>query len=101
MKHANVIMRINPTAEDIVKHANATLQKHKTSGISGPAAIPLQIPLDGKFEPPTDACGRCGKKGKGVEEGLKRCMGCKKMLYCGKECQKKDWKEHKMECKLN
>ena len=100
MEHAKAIARINPTPEDILKHAQATFEKRKTSGTSSTAAIPMSIPVDGKFAPPIDACGRCGKKKEG-EEGLKRCMGCKKMLYCGKDCQKKDWKAHKKDCKLN
>lgn len=32
------------------------------------------------------------------EEKLKRCSRCKKILYCSKECQKEDWKKHKIEC---
>ena len=30
---------------------------------------------------------------------LKICTGCNKVLYCSRECQKKDWKEHKKICK--
>ena len=34
------------------------------------------------------------------EEGeLLRCSRCKKVYYCGQECQKKDWAEHKQTCK--
>ncbi|PFX17640.1 N-lysine methyltransferase SMYD2-B [Stylophora pistillata] len=32
---------------------------------------------------------------------LKRCLGCKKVFYCGKMCQKKHWKKHKTDCKSN
>lgn len=39
------------------------------------------------------ACEVCGKI-----EGTKRCSGCKQLSYCGKECQKKDWKRHKTYC---
>ena len=32
---------------------------------------------------------------------LRRCNGCKKVLYCSVECQQKDWKSgHKKKCKL-
>ena len=45
------------------------------------------------------ACVGCGAK-TGEDGGeLKRCTGCKKTMYCGKKCQKKDWKEHKLICK--
>ncbi|GMI02874.1 hypothetical protein TrVE_jg4769 [Triparma verrucosa] len=37
-------------------------------------------------------CKVCGKGGK-------RCGRCKKVFYCGKVCQGKDWKEHKIICK--
>ncbi len=29
---------------------------------------------------------------------IKRCSNCKMAYYCSKECQKKDWKEHKKFC---
>lgn len=42
----------------------------------------------------------CGK----VEEtvgALRLCNGCREWLYCGTECQKRDWKEggHRQVCK--
>ncbi len=40
-------------------------------------------------------CNVCGKL-----EGAKRCSGCKLIYFCGKPCQKKDWKIHKTFCKL-
>ena len=34
-----------------------------------------------------------------LKEGLHRCVTCKTASYCGKECQRKDWKtQHKEEC---
>ena len=27
------------------------------------------------------------------------CAGCKSVWYCGPACQKKDWKEHRPDCK--
>ncbi|XP_031572249.1 uncharacterized protein LOC116306350 isoform X2 [Actinia tenebrosa] len=33
---------------------------------------------------------------------LKRCMGCKDVSYCSRDCQKKDWKQnHKAVCRKN
>ena len=37
-------------------------------------------------------CEACGK------EDAKRCAGCGTVAYCGKECQKAGWKEHKRFC---
>eukprot|EP00483_Globobulimina_turgida_P011481 UN11503 len=28
-----------------------------------------------------------------------KCMGCKKIYYCSKSCQKQDWNIHKLECR--
>jgi hypothetical protein len=33
------------------------------------------------------------------EHKLSRCSGCRCVFYCGKECQKEHWKEHKEMCK--
>ncbi|KAL2145727.1 hypothetical protein VTI28DRAFT_6422 [Corynascus sepedonium] len=43
-------------------------------------------------------CRNCQKPE--TEEGvsLKKCMRCLEVLYCSPECQKKDWKKHRMEC---
>lgn len=39
------------------------------------------------------ACEVCEKM-----EGTSRCTGCKQVSYCGRACQKKDWKRHKLYC---
>ncbi|KAL1703107.1 hypothetical protein EV121DRAFT_292695 [Schizophyllum commune] len=38
-------------------------------------------------------CSACGKK-----LNLRLCARCKKVKYCGAECQKRDWKVHKAHC---
>lgn len=39
------------------------------------------------------ACAFCGKK-----EKLKKCTKCRRVVYCGVECQRIAWKLHKKEC---
>jgi len=45
-------------------------------------------------------CRNCGKREKDLPKGakLKKCTRCSKVLYCGSQCQKKDWKKHRHEC---
>jgi len=35
----------------------------------------------------------------GARESKFRCTRCKERYYCGKECQAKDWKDHKRTCR--
>ncbi|KAJ6631144.1 hypothetical protein B0H10DRAFT_1981073 [Mycena sp. CBHHK59/15] len=51
------------------------------------------ITLQDTFVVATDACGRPGCNKRGAK--FKRCSVCKKVAYCGVECQKADWKMHK------
>ena len=36
----------------------------------------------------------------GGATALGKCSNCKHMYYCGKDCQRNDWKQHKFECKI-
>lgn len=40
-------------------------------------------------------CGKCGK----TEGTSKMCSRCKMRCYCSKECQKKDWRTHRKDCR--
>jgi hypothetical protein len=31
--------------------------------------------------------------------GINRCSGCRVVYYCGADCQKSDWRNHKVNCK--
>jgi hypothetical protein len=41
-------------------------------------------------------CTRCGESG---ATGMLRCSKCKSVRYCSRECQRSDWKQHKLRCK--
>jgi hypothetical protein len=40
-------------------------------------------------------CNTCGA----TPPALSKCAACGAVKYCSKECQKKDWKQHKKVCK--
>ena len=42
-----------------------------------------------------EECANCKK----AQPNLKKCGACRKVQYCGKECQRAHWKEHKSNCK--
>ena len=43
-------------------------------------------------------CGGCGVWQRDTQTKLDRCSRCRKVYYCSKECQLKDWKAHKLSC---
>mmetsp|Transcript_8690 Transcript_8690/g.20330 ORF Transcript_8690/g.20330 Transcript_8690/m.20330 type:complete len:323 (-) Transcript_8690:305-1273(-) len=45
-------------------------------------------------------CAHCGKEEALLEVDLKRCLRCKRVAYCSKECQKAGWKTHKNTCRM-
>ncbi|KAH8833248.1 hypothetical protein DL96DRAFT_717367 [Flagelloscypha sp. PMI_526] len=49
-------------------------------------------------QPAADHCATCGKGASEMGGKLLKCAKCKAVSYCGKECQKKDWKVHKNQC---
>ncbi|KAI1087978.1 hypothetical protein F5B19DRAFT_496828 [Rostrohypoxylon terebratum] len=46
----------------------------------------------------TDRCRNCNATHTKSGGELLKCARCKEVLYCSSECQKKDWKKHRMEC---
>ncbi|KAK3294192.1 uncharacterized protein B0H64DRAFT_324905, partial [Chaetomium fimeti] len=43
-------------------------------------------------------CRNCGEEKSKNGEDLKSCAKCLKVKYCGRACQRADWKRHKKEC---
>ena len=59
-------------------------------------AVPYLEKVGVPSDSPTDQvrCRACGKQ----EGSLSLCSKCKIVRYCSKECQVKDWKDHKKNC---
>ncbi len=59
----------------------------------------MSTPIRNKGGAPTTAIDRCTtcKTTKKLAE-LFRCSKCQETLYCSRECQKKNWQEHKIIC---
>lgn len=69
-------------------------EKAKLTHVCKPRASRLVTKLWDK-DPPR--CRKCQKEGSD-RAPLKRCGGCKKVTYCGPECARHDWKDHKEKC---
>jgi hypothetical protein len=66
----------------------------KMPGIDISGTGPLEMNLYGGVP---NMCNGCGKKS---DIKLLKCSGCEAVYYCGKECQKKDWKGgHNVVCR--
>jgi hypothetical protein len=57
------------------------------------------MPKYGTLPDNAQRCNGCQKETKA--KALSNCSSCGKVRYCGKECQKADWKRHKERCKLS
>jgi hypothetical protein len=44
---------------------------------------------------------KCGNNNCSASRGCKRCSRCRSIYYCSRECQEKDWVNHKPKCKAN
>ena len=70
----------NPRQTQVTSASNVTLHQEATAA----SACPSQ-PMTGK-------CVVCQK------DSTKSCSRCKQVFYCGKVCQRMDWKTHKKAC---
>jgi ribonuclease HIII len=65
----------------------------RTKNLSEEVQNQLEIGNSDKFK--RRKCKVCFK------EGVKRCSRCMNVVYCSRECQSGDWREHKKDCKLS
>jgi hypothetical protein len=82
---------------DIELNARAEGSVYSTSHrpVGGSASFTVSV------EPPTRRCYNpsCPLRGAGAAAAeLSHCSRCRKVMYCGKECQRAHWSEHKRYC---
>lgn len=75
-----------PLVEEVV---DATAARGLVEGLLAPSS-------EGEAAP--QRCWTCGRTETPGGADLKKCTRCRKARYCSAECQKKDWKKHRMEC---
>ena len=73
---------------------------HLRRMLDGPAVMTVNGSLpfakkENKDKESFEACDNCGDR---LKPPVK-CMGCRKVSYCGKECQVTNWKELKLNVK--
>ncbi len=61
--------------------------------MADPPADPQPPPDAAEPEPPPPVCAQCGG------EATERCAGCRGVQYCGRECQKAAWPQHRDLCR--
>lgn len=81
------ILLVSCASED-----GSLLFKHKI--INGQTLTPIPPPQFRQQLVHLPICSKC----KQPKNDLKRCSVCSSVLYCSKECQREDWKEHKKVC---
>ena len=50
------------------------------------------------YEPRTSQQQKCGATA-ATNTNMKKCSICQIVFYCSKECQKADWRRHKVDCR--
>ena len=87
-----------PQVLRFAKSINQRIADRAAKHIPTPAAgkVAHTKVVDGQFI--ERRCAACGVWQLDTDRKLERCSGCMRVYYCGRECQKKDWKEHKKDC---
>ena len=73
-----------------------TLKNYKWKYINEPAPNELaKAEMERKNNLLGYKCNLCAR----TDKDLLKCSGCKEVRYCGRDCQEKDWQDHRIECR--
>jgi mitochondrial splicing suppressor protein 51 len=107
------IEKANEAAQQVVEEKLRGMQggkKIKNSKSNGALMSAIISPTQGylvqvkrdsgaeSFDEPEPVCSACYRPQIDFTSELKRCAQCLTARYCSRECQKKDWKTHKLTC---
>ena len=88
------VIRTWPTGAELTQ-----LLQQQAGFAAGTVATPRKKKKQ-KKERPEGRCAVCAKSTAELAEGekLRKCSKCETVHYCGADCQRADWKEHKKVC---
>jgi len=81
---------VEQTREQLLNRLRNNMARHDVDKLVGQAFHVFALRDDSILK----ACAGCGST-----ERTKKCGRCEKAFYCGRECQKKDWKQHRSDCR--
>ena len=85
--------KMPPPSADMARHARMVGVGERGTPADAALAKSLIKPSTGG-----NACDVCGTK-RSAAAPLKTCSRCKRVWYCGADCQKKAWPQHKPQCR--
>ena len=83
-----------PPTSELLRTARAHFEGGAGAG-AGQLGPVLGMIQDGR----SSECARCGRARNETGEALHRCGSCRRVWYCGRDCQKADWPSHKALCR--
>lgn len=93
------LLYINPTTEGAIQEQfdrDSAAYRMQASPDCVPERFWKRLVKSIQEDPPY--CANCKGVATTTSTPLKRCTGCKKVFYCGRDCQKLHWKYHKVSC---
>jgi uncharacterized paraquat-inducible protein A len=95
-----MILNKPPTAATLRSLMDDEIMKIVLAPLQNGEKTADEVMQDNRARLALHSCACCERKEHAMGQ-FKRCPRCKDTFYCGKICQKKDWKGHKKVCKAS